>query len=30
MGLCDLAPEEVQAIGEHEHVPEIIAATLRS
>lgn len=28
MGLCDLTPEEVQAIGEHEHVPEIIAATL--
>jgi hypothetical protein len=30
MGLCDLSPEEVQAIGEHEHVPEIIAATLGS
>ena len=28
IGLCDLTPEEVQAIGEHEHVPEIIAATL--
>jgi hypothetical protein len=22
MGLCDLSPEEVQAISEHEHVPE--------
>jgi hypothetical protein len=30
MGLCDLSPEEVQAISEHEHVPEIIAATLGS
>ena len=30
IGLCDLSPEEVQAIGEHEHVPEIIAATLGS
>jgi hypothetical protein len=28
MGLCDLSPEEVQAISEHEHVPEMIAATL--
>lgn len=28
IGLCDLSPEEVQAIGEHEHIPEIIAATL--
>ena len=28
IGLCDLSPEEVRAIGEHEHIPEIIAATL--
>ena len=28
LGLRDLSPEEVQAICEHEHVPEMIAATL--
>lgn len=28
IGLCDLTPEEVAAIAEHEHVPEIVAATL--
>jgi hypothetical protein len=28
LGLCDLSPEEVRAIGEHEHVPDIIAAAL--
>src|SRR3954469_17306803 len=30
VGLCDLSPEEIEAIGEHEHVPAIIAATLGS
>lgn len=30
IGLCDLTPEEVAAIAEHEHVPEIVAATLGS
>ena len=28
IGLCDLSPEEVAAIAEHEHVPEIVAASL--
>ena len=28
IGLCDLSPAEVQAIGEHEHLPEMIAASL--
>jgi hypothetical protein len=28
LGLCDLSPEEVRAIGEHEHMPDIIAAAL--
>ena len=28
VGLCDLSPSEVQAIGEHEHLPEMIAASL--
>ena len=28
IGLCDLTVEEVSAIAEHEHVPEIIAAEL--
>lgn len=28
IGLCDLTPEEVAAIAEHEHIPEIVAATL--
>jgi hypothetical protein len=30
LALCDLTPDEVAAIGEHEHVPEIIAASLGS
>jgi hypothetical protein len=30
IGLCDLSPDEVAAIGEHEHIPEVIAATLGS
>lgn len=30
IGLCDLTPEEVAAIAEHENVPEIVAATLGS
>ena len=30
IGLCDLSPDEITAIGEHEHVPEVIAATLGS
>jgi hypothetical protein len=30
IGLCDLTPEEVAAIAEHEHVPEIVAASLGS
>ncbi|TVR10893.1 MAG: hypothetical protein EA385_02215 [Salinarimonadaceae bacterium] len=30
IGLCDLTPEEVAAIAEHEHVPEIVAAALGS
>jgi hypothetical protein len=25
MGLCDLTPEEIAAIAEHEHLPEIVA-----
>jgi hypothetical protein len=28
IGLCELTPEEVEAIAEHEHVPEMIAAEL--
>jgi hypothetical protein len=28
VALCDLTPDEVAAIGEHEHVPEIIATSL--
>ena len=28
LGLCDLSPDEVRAISEHEHVPEILAAAL--
>jgi hypothetical protein len=28
IGLCDLTEEEIQAIAEHEHVPEIVAAEL--
>lgn len=28
IGLCELTPDEVAAIAEHEHVPDIIAAEL--
>ncbi|MCB1759439.1 MAG: hypothetical protein KDI68_06615 [Gammaproteobacteria bacterium] len=28
VGLCDLTAEEVAAIAEHEHIPEIVAAEL--
>src|SRR3954464_3636266 len=28
LGLCDLSPDQVRAISEHEHVPEILAAAL--
>lgn len=28
IGLCDLSEEEIAAIAEHEHIPEIIAAEL--
>lgn len=28
VGLCDLTEDEVAALAEHEHVPEIVAATL--
>ena len=28
LAFCDLTPEEVKAIAEHEHVPEIVAAEL--
>lgn len=28
LGLCDLTPDEVAAIAEHEHVPQISAAAL--
>ncbi len=28
IGLCDLTPEEVAAIAEHEHLPEMVAASL--
>ena len=28
LGLCDLGREEIQAIAEHEHLPEVIAAEL--
>ena len=30
LALCDLTPDEVAAIGEHGHVPEIIASSLGS
>lgn len=30
LGLCDLTEEEVEAIAEHEHLPEIVAAELGS
>jgi len=28
LGLCDLSPDEVRVISEHEHVPDILAAAL--
>jgi hypothetical protein len=28
LGLCDLSPDAVRAISEHEHVPDILAAAL--
>lgn len=28
LGLCELTEEEVRAISEHEHIPEIVAAEL--
>ena len=28
LGLCDLTPEEIAAIAQHEHLPEIAAAEL--
>jgi len=28
IGLCELTEEEVEAIAEHEHIPEIVAAEL--
>lgn len=28
IGMSDLTPEEVAALAEHEHVPEVVAATL--
>jgi hypothetical protein len=30
LGLCDLSPDEVRAVGEHEHLPDILAAALGS
>jgi hypothetical protein len=30
IGICDLSPEAIQAISEHEHIPEMIAATMGS
>ncbi len=30
IAICGLTPEEVAAIAEHEHVPDVIAATLGS
>ncbi len=30
LGLCELTEEEVEAIAEHEHIPEIVAAELGS
>ena len=30
VGLCDLSEEEVEAIAEHEHIPDIVAAELGS
>ncbi|TBW41030.1 hypothetical protein EYW49_02430 [Siculibacillus lacustris] len=28
LGLCDLDPAEIEAIAEHEHIPEVAAAAL--
>ena len=28
LGLCDLDEDEVEAIAEHEHIPEVAAAAL--
>lgn len=28
LGLCELTEEEIRAISEHEHIPEIVAAEL--
>lgn len=28
IGMCELTPEEIEAVAEHEHVPEIVAAEL--
>jgi len=28
VSLCDLDPEEIDAIAEHEHIPEIVAAAM--
>ena len=30
LGLCDLSPDEVRAVGDHEHMPDILAAALGS
>ena len=30
VGLCDLTAEEVEAIAEHDHIPQIVAAELGS
>ncbi|HXK56991.1 MAG: hypothetical protein KDI74_09290 [Gammaproteobacteria bacterium] len=30
VGLCDLTEEEVEAIAEHEHIPDIVAAEFGS
>ncbi len=30
LGLCDLSPDEVRAVGDHEHLPDILAAALGS
>ncbi|MDK9697336.1 MAG: hypothetical protein OEL76_13190 [Siculibacillus sp.] len=28
LGMCDLEPDEIEAIAEHEHIPEVAAAAL--
>lgn len=28
IGLCDLDPDEIEAIAEHEHIPDVAAAAL--